>query len=178
MKKIYFLLTFYLMFAFLNKALGQCSIKSTISDDKKFKTNLIEFESLYKNEDFENGLFVIKMSLGVKISETKPTILYYYLQIAVINSASKKEIIPRKLIINSFKPFEASFKAPANFSNGTTIQSCVYDLTEDDFKYFKDVPISHMAVIDPVEGSNIDFYVNSRIITNQATCIDKLVKAN
>ena len=135
-------------------------------------------DGLQRNVDLEHGLFSIEIALGVKTSETNSVNISYYLQVAVLTSGAQTSIIPRNIMINSFKPYVASTKAPIKYLDGVTIQSCVFDLSNDDFNYFKDVPISHMSVTDPVAGSNFDFYVNSKIIANQAACILKLVKSN
>jgi hypothetical protein len=131
---------------------------------------------LYVNKDLENGYCNVAFHFTVQKRTSDFKVFRYYLQVISIFENGKKLPIPRVIVFNNSKVFNANSKMKTTYYSSSTIESCVFELTLDDVMWYQNNDILSMKIEDPVEQFSLSFPVNGRRINNQANCTLNMIK--
>ncbi len=158
------------------KGISQCAIKPEYSDDRSYISYTTEVESLYVNEDLENGYSEVAFHFTVQKSSSDFKAFRYYLQVISVFGSGKRLPIPRTIVFNNSKVVNANSKMKTTYYRTSTIESCLFELSLDDIMWYRNNDISSMKIEDPVEQMSISFPINGRKVNNQANCTLNIIK--
>lgn len=133
-------------------------------------------ESLYTNEDLENGIFSISGSISLFFNKVDKSVQFMII-VSMASSGSKKEIPPRQLSISLSNGELISLTAeslsdPQYAGNAKQVIGS-FTLPNKDYLQMKDNNVTSLTISDNRTGQSYSFSPYAGIFKEQIDCIVK-----
>lgn len=151
---------------------AQCSVtKKAIDDGVGYET---KFESIYKNEDLENGILAVHYKMNaIEIKQGSKI----HAIIMITNKRPKEPIVARKLQIKIQRGRTVELDADTfevqQLMTGTTSNLCSFRLTPEQFRIFMTNNIESLTINDTRTSQKLYIKPYGTLVKEQAQCLNK-----
>ena len=159
---------------------AQCSITKTKLDDDIAYT--ASPESIYRNEDLENGLLTAYFQLVVIQNEKNKDLLINAIIMKVASSRPKSPLVPRNIIFyledNTMLELSASDLKTSQPISGITQNECNYSLSMEQYRKLQSNKVNRILIQDTRLNTSIVATPFKGLIEEQANCIASKLEKN
>lgn len=157
---------------------SQCSVKEVEAEgDLAYVANS---ESIYKNEDLENGILGAYFQLVVVENGNNKDLLKFACIIRVVSKRPKSPVVPRQVKLlfddNTEVSLEALNVSSTQLTAGIIQNQCNYSFSSIEYVKFLSVKIKQIVIVDNRLNEQIVAKPYNGLIQQQAMCIaDKML---
>jgi hypothetical protein len=167
--------TVLLIFSFILisiESYSQCSVSRT-SDETDFII-LNKSESIYKNEDLENGLKAVFANCKLIVNKIDKNKVKFRICIRYVKTADQPIIVPRSMSIRLKNGQSLSYEAStydSRYNNGAKIEECYFNITLSDKSLLQENPIVALIIKDTRTNLSLSTNPFSSLFQEQIKCL-------